>query len=137
MKGIELVKISTIFDSRGKISIAEIGKDFDFAVERIYFLSDIEDEQSRGAHAHAELRQFMLCVAGEFDLILDNGSEKKIIKMKNDGEGILIDGLVWRTMNNFSEGAVMLVLCDRVYSKDRVIRNYDEYLAERSLINVQ
>ena len=127
MKSWEFIDIDKIVDSRGSIRIAELGKHFDFETKRIYFLSNIIEGEMRGDHAHAELRQLLLCVAGTFDIELDDGTNKVTKKMSVDSCGILLDGMVWRTMTSFSTDAVMLALCDRVYDEDEVIRDYKTF----------
>jgi dTDP-4-dehydrorhamnose 3,5-epimerase-like enzyme len=117
-------------DTRGTLSVAEFGSHYDFRVERIFYLSDIDNDDIRGQHAHEELKQFVICVSGSFDISLDNGKIKETLTMSDDGKGLFLDGLVWREMTNFTENTVMLVLCDRVYKNDRVIRNYSEFLTE-------
>lgn len=122
--------INRFKDARGILSVAEFGTHYDFRVERIFYLSDVENDDVRGQHAHEELKQYVICVSGSFEISLDNGEIKETLVMSNDGKGLFLDGLVWREMTNFSPGTVMLVLCDRVYNDDRVIRNYCEFLAE-------
>ena len=126
----KLINIANIQDETGSIHIAEFGKDFNFKAERFFYLSQIGKGEIRGDHAHLELNQFITCVAGGFDIELDDGKNKEIINMSNNGQSLFVDGLVWRTMTNFSSDAVMLVLCDKVYAQDIVIRNYDKFLME-------
>jgi dTDP-4-dehydrorhamnose 3,5-epimerase-like enzyme len=126
----KLINIANIQDETGSIHIAEFGKHFSFKAERFFYLSNIKQKEMRGNHAHIELNQFITCVAGCFDIELDDGENKEIIRMSNNGESLFVDGLVWRTMTNFSPDAVMLVLCDKVYSEDVVLRDYDEFLME-------
>lgn len=126
----DLIPIDHIQDARGSLSVAEFGKHFDFRVERIFYLSNIERNEKRGDHAHENLNQFILCVSGSFDIELDNGMLKDTYTMSNNGCGLFVEGLVWRTMTNFTSDAVMAVLCDRVYSDDLVIRDYRVFLAK-------
>jgi hypothetical protein len=122
-----IVEISSFPDDRGNINIAEFNKDFNFDVKRIYYLTGMSEETKRGEHAHLELNQFMLCLAGSFDIELDNGFKKQKIKMTNDSKALIVRDLVWREMTNFTPNAVMLVLNDRVYSEDVVIRKYSVF----------
>jgi dTDP-4-dehydrorhamnose 3,5-epimerase-like enzyme len=126
----ELIDISNIQDETGSIHIAEFDRHFDFKAERFFYLSQIHPGEVRGNHAHLELKQFITCVAGCFDIELDDGKNKKIIRMSTNNQSLFVDGLVWRKMSNFSPDAVMLVLCDKVYSEDVVLRDYDEFLME-------
>jgi hypothetical protein len=87
----------------------------------------MSEETKRGEHAHLELNQFMLCLAGSFDIELDNGFKKQKITMTNDSKALIVRDLVWREMTNFTPNAVMLVLNDRVYSEDVVIRKYSVF----------
>jgi hypothetical protein len=122
-----IVEISSFPDDRGNINIAEFDKDFNFDVKRIYYLTGMSEETKRGEHAHLELNQFMLCLAGSFDIELDNGFKKQKIKMTNNSKALIVRDLVWREMSNFTPNAVMLVLNDRVYSEDVVIRKYSVF----------
>ncbi len=126
----KLISIDHIQDERGNLSVAEFGKHFDFKVERIFYLSNISKGEQRGDHAHEQLNQFILCVSGSFDIILDDGAVKENYRMSNNGKGLYVDGLVWRTMRDFTSDAVMIVLCDRIYQDDRVIRDYNEFLVK-------
>jgi hypothetical protein len=134
-KGWEFVNIDNIHDESGTLSVAEFEKHFNFEAKRIFYLSNIKKGEIRGEHAHEVLSQFVLCLAGCFDIELDNGNQKENYTLSNDGVGILLDGLVWRTMSNFSEDSVMLVLCDRVYKQDIVIRSYDDFLKKVNILN--
>ena len=127
MKRWDVKEISSFPDERGNINIAELNKDFDFDVKRIYYLTGMDMSTKRGEHAHLELNQFMLCLAGSFEISLDNGFVKEAFIMKNNSKALLVGNLVWREMTNFSSDAVMLVLNDRVYSEDIVIRDYSEF----------
>ncbi|MCJ8314186.1 MAG: FdtA/QdtA family cupin domain-containing protein [Pseudomonadales bacterium] len=120
-------KISHINEKTGSISIVESGDQIPFDIKRAFYLTDINIDEVRGAHAHEELQQFILCLSGTFDIRLEGGSKVEIINMKNDAVGLFVGGMVWRDMFNFSKGAVMLVLCDKIYSEDIVIRNYEKF----------
>lgn len=127
MNSWNIVEISSFPDDRGNINIAEFDKDFNFDVKRIYYLTGMSEETKRGEHAHLELNQFMLCLAGSFDIELDNGFKKQKITMTNNSKALIVRDLVWREMTNFTPNAVMLVLNDRVYSEDVVIRKYSVF----------
>ncbi|MEZ8631943.1 FdtA/QdtA family cupin domain-containing protein [Vibrio lentus] len=122
-----LISIDSVVEGSGTLKVAELNKHFDFKIERLFYLTNIKDSSIRGAHAHEELQQFIVCISGSYTIDLDDGYNKESIFMNENGPSLLVDGLVWRTMRNFSSDAVMLVLCDRVYSEDRVLRNYDEF----------
>jgi len=110
-----IVEISSFPDDRGNINIAEFDKDFNFDVKRIYYLTGMSEETKRGEHAHLELNQFMLCLAGSFDIELDNGFKKQKIKMTNNSKALIVRDLVWREMTNFTPNAVMLGLNSAIF----------------------
>ena len=111
----------------GGLSVAELGAHFDFKVERIFYLQGIKEGEVRGNHAHEELSQFILCLAGSFLIEMDDGGSKEQVQMTANGIGLFVDGLVWRKMWQFSSDAVMLVLCDRIYEQDLVITDYSKF----------
>lgn len=122
------VDLVHIQDERGFISIAEKGQQFDFDVKRIFFLSGVALGQERGHHAHEELQQIIFATSGSFTIELDDGSERTSFQLASGGQGVFVNGPVWRVMKDFSPDAVLMVLCDRVYADDKVIRSYDEFL---------
>jgi len=124
-KEIDLVHI---YDGRGCITIAEKGQQFDFDVRRVFFLSAIEAGLERGHHAHEELQQIIFATSGSFIIELDDGHKQSTYHLKSGSHGIFVNGAVWRVMRNFTPDAVMMVLCDRVYAEDKVIRSYDDFL---------
>lgn len=119
------INFSTINEASGTLKVIEYGSELDFEIKRVFYLCNIQNGAARGFHAHEELKQFLVCVAGSFNLILDNGITKKTYKMIPDSPGIWIDGKVWREMHDFTEGSVMMVLCDREYRFDNVVRDYE------------
>jgi len=115
-------------EESGELGVLEYIKEFNFLVKRIFFLRNIDKKSNRGNHAHKNLKQIIICLSGSFEITLDNGLEKKVFKMDETSNCLYVDGKVWRDMKNFSKNAVMLVLCDREYRYDEVIRNYDDFL---------
>lgn len=121
------VAIDHIQDARGSISIAEKGRQFPFDIRRMFFVANVGEGQERGHHAHEELKQFIFATSGSFIIDLDDGKECASIKLSAGGPGIFLNGPVWRVMRDFSSDAVMMVLCDRIYAEDKVLRDYDEF----------
>ncbi|MFM5787849.1 FdtA/QdtA family cupin domain-containing protein [Aeromonas veronii] len=122
------VNLAHIYDGRGCISIAEKGQQFDFDIRRVFFLSSIEPSQERGHHAHEELQQIIFATSGSFTIELDDGNNHAIYHLKSGSYGLFVNGPVWRVMKDFTPDAVMMVLCDRVYAEDKVIRCYNDFL---------
>lgn len=135
----ELRKHSYINEKTGNLGVIELGKDFNFNIKRVFFLSNIPINIERGFHSHKELKQLVLCLNGSLTITLDDGLDRNEIKMKADNSYLFIDGKVWREMKDFSDDAVMLVLCDREYFNDEVIREYEDFkknLISTSYVNI-
>lgn len=125
-----LINIDEVVERTGILRVAEFQKHFEFKAERFFFLSDILENEERGYHAHKELKQLVICLAGSYTIQLDDGYNKQTIKMTKGRQALLLDGLVWRTMYEFTSDALMLVLCDRIYANDEVIRDYELFKKE-------
>ncbi len=115
-------------DDRGQLIALEEYKDIPFEIKRVYYMYDTGTNITRGYHAHKNLQQILVCVHGTCKVLLDNGSEKKVVPLEKPYEGLYIPGNVWREMYDFSADAVLLVLASELYNEDDYIRNYDEFL---------
>ncbi|MDE7088740.1 MAG: FdtA/QdtA family cupin domain-containing protein, partial [Prevotella sp.] len=93
-----------------------------------YWVYDVPGGESRGGHAHKRLKQFIIALSGSFTVTLDNGFERKTVLLNHPWQGLLIDVNTWRTLDDFSSGAVCLVLASEHYDKDDYIYEYDEFL---------
>jgi hypothetical protein len=132
---IQLVDLVKITDPRGNLTFVEGKKHVPFDIERVYYLYDVPGGEERAGHAHYNLQQLIIAVSGSFDLIVDDGKERHTITCNRPSQGVLMKSLVWRELNNFSSGAVCLVLASMRYEESDYIRNYQEFLeiaAERS-----
>lgn len=124
---IELVAIPKIEDYRGNLGIIE--KDtIPFVMKRVYYLFDIPSSAVRGGHAHKEQKAFLIALSGSFDVILDNGSVRQTITLNKPDKGLLIENNTWREINNFSSGAVCLVISSGEFDEEDYIRDYEEYI---------
>ncbi|WP_083608008.1 sugar 3,4-ketoisomerase [Teredinibacter haidensis] len=130
------VPSTVITEESGNLGVLEFGKDFGFLVKRVFFLSGIRSDAVRGLHSHKELKQAIVCLSGAFTIELDNGVDTKAIEMRAGGDTLLLDGKVWRTMRDFSEDAVVMVLCDREYRFDEVVRDYSVFQEIVEPVNV-
>lgn len=118
---------SILDEDSGSLGVVEAGKDIGFCVMRAFFLRGIDSAATRGMHSHEELKQLIICLSGSFEITLDNLKKKETLKMTSNNHSLYLDGKVWRTMSNFSQDALVLVLCDREYESDKVIRDYNEF----------
>ena len=128
LEGISLRDIPKIVHPRGKGNLSVIEKDLiPFEIKRVYYLYDVPSDSTRGGHAHIELQQFLVPLSGSFDVVLDDGSSRKIITLNRPFKGLLIPSGIWRELQNFSAGAVCLSLVSDVYKEEDYIRNYDDF----------
>lgn len=115
-------------DRKGNISVVENGKDVPFDVKRTYYLYDVPGGESRGGHAHKELRQLIIAASGSFNVTLDDGHVKRTFNLNRPYQGLYVMPGIWRTLDDFSSGAVCLVLASERYDENDYIRNYNEFL---------
>jgi hypothetical protein len=116
-----------IHNRAGNITIIEGNKDVPFDIKRIYYLYDIPGGEERGGHAHKELFQLIVAASGAFDVLLDDGKNKKSVTLNRPDFGLIVVPGIWRELNNFSSGAICLVLSSEIYSEGDYIRDYDDF----------
>ena len=127
IKSIEIPKIK---DPRGNLSVIE-KELIPFKMKRVYYLYDVPSDSSRGGHAHIQQQEFLIALSGSFDVVLDDGKEKKTVTLNKPDKGLLIVDGIWRELNNFSAGSVCLVLSSDVFIEEDYIRNYSEFLKQK------
>ncbi|HLW33995.1 MAG TPA: FdtA/QdtA family cupin domain-containing protein [Aequorivita sp.] len=126
---IELLEIPKISDPDGRGNLSVVEKDLlPFVIKRVYYLYDVPSSSTRGGHAHKQLQQFLIALSGSFDVVLDNGIQRRTITLNRPDRGLLIPNGVWRELENFSSGAVCLSLVSAEYNEHDYIREYGEYL---------
>jgi hypothetical protein len=123
---IELPKIS---DPRGNLTFIEGGRHIPFSIARVFYLYDVPGGADRGGHALKTCHQFLVAMSGSFDVILDDGKAKSRIHLNRSYYGLHLPPMVWREMDNFSSGAVCLVLASAAYSESDYFRNYADFTA--------
>lgn len=124
----KIINLHKVVDPRGNLTVAENGKDIPFNVSRVYWVYDVPSGESRGGHAHKHCREFIIAVSGSFTVTLDNGKDKKTFLLNHPYQGLFVDTNVWRTLDDFSSGAVCLVLAEDPFDEDDYIREYQDYL---------
>lgn len=117
-----------ITDVRGNLSYIEGPSLVPFDIQRIYYLYDVPGGADRGAHAHKALHQLVIALSGAFDIVLDDGKNRKSVRLDRAYKSLYICPMIWRTLNNFSSGAVCLVLASERYDESDYIRDYDDFL---------
>lgn len=122
-----VLPLSKIHNPAGNITIVEGETHLPFDVKRIYYLYDIPAGEDRGGHAHKELRQLIVAASGAFDVLLDDGVNKKVVTLNRPDYGLLVVPGIWRELMEFSSGAVCLVLASEGYDEGDYIREYEEF----------
>lgn len=117
---------------KGNLTVVENGKTLPFDVKRVYYLYDVPGGESRGAHAHRDLEQFIVAVSGSFRVTLDDGTCKRSFVLNRPYQGLYVKPGMWRDLDDFSSGAVCMVLASEVYMKEDYIRDYKEFLKFRN-----
>ncbi len=127
---IEIIEIPKIENSLGNIAVIE--KDVvPFDIKRVYYLYDIPSSSIRGGHSHKKLQQVLIAISGSFDVVLKDGISLTTITLNKPDKGLLIKNNTWRELENFSSGAVCLVLASTTYNEEDYIRDFDEFLASK------
>ncbi|MBL4796446.1 MAG: WxcM-like domain-containing protein [Oleispira sp.] len=128
MSLIKLINLPSLGDERGSLVSLEAESSIPFSIKRVYYIFGTAPEVARGFHAHKNLKQVAVCVAGKCRMVLDDGENREEIWLDSPTKGLMIDDLVWREMHDFSENCVLLVLASELYDEDDYIRNYDDFL---------
>ena len=127
-KQYSIINLPKICDPRGNLTVAENMQHVPFDVRRVYWTYDVPAGESRGGHAHKQCREVIIAVSGSFTVTLDNGSEKQSFHLNHPWQGLLVETGIWRTLDDFSSGAVCLVIASELYDEDDYIYDYDEFL---------
>lgn len=120
-------------DRKGNLTVVENGVTLPFEVKRVYYLYDVPGGESRGSHAHRELEQLIVAASGSFTVVMDDGVNKKRFFLNRPYQGLYVKPGLWRDLEDFSSGAVCMVLASEVYQKEDYIRDYQEFLEFRVL----
>ena len=124
----KIISLQKMVDPRGNLSIAEGMKDIPFNISRVYWTYDVPSGAYRGGHAHKHCREFIIAVSGSFTVTLDNGRDKQSFLLNHPYQGLLVETDTWRTLDDFSSGAVCLVLAEDSFEENDYIREYTEFL---------
>lgn len=125
-----------VHNRAGNITIIEGQENIPFDVRRVYYLYDIPGGENRGGHAHQALFQLIVAASGSFNVLLDDGQNKKIASLNRPDRGLMVVPGIWRELFEFSSGAICLVLASDKYDKNDYIRSYNEFLKFRNNKNV-
>ena len=124
LSNVKLINIPKVHDERGFLAVIE-KEVIPFAIKRVYYLYDVPTESSRGGHAHKEQQSVIIALSGSFEVVVDDGKSKKRIMLNKPNQGLFIPTQIWREIDNFSSGAVCLVLASTEYDEAEYIRDYE------------
>ena len=128
-----IIDLPRINDRRGNLTFIEGGgRHVPFDIKRVYYLYDVPGGSERGGHAHKQLNQLIIAMSGSFDIHIDDGQSKKTIHMNRSYYGLYICPMIWREIDNFSSGAVCMVLASNYFDEDDYYRDYSVFLSDAS-----
>lgn len=126
-----IIELPRVQDPRGNLTFVEGGAHVDFDIQRVYYLYDVPGGSERGGHAHKGLRQLIVAMSGSFDVVLDDGKDRKRVHLNRSYQGLYVCPMIWRELDNFSSGSVCMVLASNRFAEDDYYRDYAEFMRAR------
>jgi len=123
----KISQLLKILDERGNLSVIEEIKDIPFIIKRTYWIYDVPGGESRGGHAYKENQEFIIALSGSFDVILDDGKEKKLFPLNRSYYGLYVPKGLWRQLDNFSTNSLALILASTEYDRNDYIYDYEQF----------
>lgn len=130
LKDCEVIQLPRINDARGNLTFIEGGRHTPFDIKRLYYLYDVPGGAERGGHAHKKLHQLIIAMSGSFDVLLDDGSQKKRFHLNRSYQALYVCPMIWRELDNFSSGSVCAVLASDYYDEGDYYRVYDDFMLD-------
>ena len=127
-----LITLEKFVDARGNLIVAESSQHVPFPIARVYCITQVPENSTRGGHSHQSLEQILIPLHGGFEVSLDNGINRVTYLLNDSAKGLYIPPLHWRTIQNFSKGAICLVLASQSFNEMDYCRNYSQFLSDRS-----
>jgi hypothetical protein len=129
LEACRLVDLGKILDVRGNLTAIEPARDLPFSIARVYWIYDVPGGEERGGHAYHTLQEFIIALSGSFDVLLDDGQQKRTVSLNRSYRGLFVPPMIWRHVENFSTNSVCLVLASAHFEEQEYIRDYSTYLA--------
>lgn len=127
----QIIDLPKIHDPRGNLTFIEGGDHIPFEIQRVYYLYDVPGGAERGGHAHKALHQLIVAMSGSFDVMLDDGRDKRRVHLNRSYHGLYVCPMIWRELDNFSSGSVCMVLASNRYDERDYYRVYAEFMRAR------
>lgn len=131
-----IIELPKFLDRRGNLSIIEQFKQIPFKIERTYWIYDVPGGEKRGGHAYKENQEFIVALSGSFDVILDDGKERRTFHLNRSYYGLYVPKGLWREMGNFSTNSLALILASIPYDADDYIYDYSEFISRQSCLSI-
>jgi dTDP-4-dehydrorhamnose 3,5-epimerase-like enzyme len=125
LDNVRIIELPKILDERGNLTFIEGGNHIPFKIERTYMIYDVPGGETRGGHAYMELNEFIIALSGSFDVVLDDGNEKRTYSLNRSFYGLFVPKMIWRGLENFSTNALCMILASEKYNEDDYLRDYD------------
>ena len=126
-----IVDLPKIHDPRGNLTFIEGDRHVPFDIKRVYYLYDVPGGAERGGHAHKGLHQLIVAMSGSFDVVIDDGKDKRRVHLNRSYTGLYLCPMIWRELDNFSSGSVCMVLASNCYDEDDYYRDYALFMRAR------
>lgn len=127
LEDVKIINLPKILDDRGNLSFLENFNQVPFEIKRIYWIYDVPGGEIRGGHAYMELNEVIIALSGSFDVVVDDGTEKKTFSLNRSYYGLYVPSGLWRQIENFSTNSLCLVLASTAYNEADYIREYEQY----------
>jgi hypothetical protein len=127
----QLLQFNSVHDTRGNLTVVEGGIDLPFEIARAYWLYDVPGGEARGGHAHKDLWQLIVSASGSFEVLLDDGRDRRTVFLNRSYYGLLIPSMIWRELTNFSSGSVCVVLASEHFDEADYYRDYTSFVAAK------
>ena len=124
-----VIDMAKVHSDNGNITVIENGDNIPFEVKRVYYLYDVPSGEVRGGHAHYELQQYIIAASGSFDVVLNDGVNKRTISLNRPNLALHIVPGLWRELDNFSSGSISMVLASHTFEEKDYMRDYKQFLA--------
>lgn len=131
IKKCRIIELPKISDPRGNLTFIEGGRHVPFDIQRVYYLYDVPGGAERGGHAHKALHQLIIAMSGSFDVLIDDGKNKRRVHLSRSYNGLYICPMIWRELDNFSSGSVCMVLASNKYDESDYYRDYHDFIFDR------
>lgn len=123
-----VIELPKIADTRGNLTFVEGTRHIPFEIKRVFYVYDVPGGAARGGHAHKAVQQLLIAMSGSFDVTLDDGTDRRVFHLNRAYFGLYVPAMIWREMDNFSSGAVCMVLASSFYSEDDYYRDHEDFL---------